>query len=300
MSFVRWVQELLGGGERLNVSRRFETETKLNSSNQAALYKVLDRKTAKIYALKISHPKLVSDYEARFAHLQKPSEGTIALKLKHANIVEAFETGETTGGEPFLLTEYFEGRGLHTHMESYPKLLDGQRLNLIRQIAGAIAEVHRQGFVHRDISPENFIVTYDGKAVKLADFTHTVPKGPEYLTADRRTGRDEYMAPELMKPQDADQKIDIFAFGVLAYQIMTGRMPWGSAASASSIARALRSAEDIKRHRPQIHPSLAAAIHSCLLAKPAERTGQLDDFLTRVRDLQTEDTMATGAGGVVR
>jgi serine/threonine-protein kinase len=195
--------------------------------------------------------------------------------------------------------EYFEGRGLHTHVETYPKLLEGQRLNLIRQLAGGIAEVHRQGFVHRDICPENFSVTYDGKLVKLMDFTHTVPKGPEYLTADRRTGRDEYMAPELMKPSEADLKIDVFAFGVMAYQICTGRLPWGAAASASSIARALRSAEDIKKYRPQIAPTLGAAIHSCLFAKPAERMASLDDFLTRIGDLRSEDAPAA-AGGVAR
>jgi serine/threonine protein kinase len=300
MSFVRWVQELMGGGERLNVRRRFETEAKILSSSQSAVYKVKERKTYKTFALKISHPKLTRDYEARFAHLNKPTEGAIAAQLKHPNIIETFEQGETTAGEPFLLMEYFEGRGLHTHVETYPKLLEGQRLSLIRQIAGAIAQVHRQGFVHRDICPENFTVTYDGKTAKLTDFTHTVPKGPEFLTADRRTGRDEYMAPELMKPQEADLKIDVFAFGVMAYQICTGHLPWGAAASASSIARALRTAEDIKKYRPQISPTLAGAIHSCLLAKPAERMANVDEFLTRIQDLKSEDAQPAGAGGVKR
>jgi serine/threonine-protein kinase len=295
MTFVRWVQELFGGGERLNVRRRFETESKLFSSSQSVIYKVMDRKTCKIYALKILSPKLVHDYEARFAHLEKPTEGAIAMRFKHPNIIETFECGETTGGEPYLVSEFFESRSLHTHIESYPKLLDGQRLNVIRQVAGAVAEVHRQGFVHRDVCPENFAISYDGKVVKLADFTHTVPKGPEYLTADRRTGRDEYMAPELMKPQDADLKIDIFSMGVMFYLICAGRFPWGSAASASSIARALRSAEDIKRYRPQIAPALAAAIHGCLTAKPAERMSSVDDFLSRIQQLQSEDSLAKGA-----
>src|SRR5262245_58148138 len=110
MSFVRWIQEMFGGGDRLNVRRRFETEGKLFSSSDASVHKVTERKTYKTFALKVSHPKVVHDYEARFAHLNKPPEGAIAAQLKHPNIVETFEHGETTEGEPYLLMEYFEGR----------------------------------------------------------------------------------------------------------------------------------------------------------------------------------------------
>ena len=274
--------------DRLNINRRFDVMAEIHAGETGKVYKVREKKTGEILALKVIWPKWQKSYQMRFDKLAAPSEPDIALGLEHSNLVETFEVGFTNAEEPYLLMEYCEGFNLDTLLKQRGDL-DGKRIPLLRQMAEGLRAVHQKGYIHRDVCPENFVISLALDRAKLLDFSLTVPNQSAYLVADPRSGRDAYMAPELMRPHETDQKIDIYAFGVTAFQLLTRRLPWDEDAGGTSIARAVRNATDIKKLRPKIQPQLARAIHSCLLPRKAERCATMDEFLEQLQGLKHED-----------
>lgn len=282
--------------DKLNVNRRFEELEKLSSSTKSTIKKVKDKKSGEIYALKILDPRARSSFEGRFEGLEKPSEEEIVDQVKNPNIIQTIEHGLTTRDEPYLLMEYFESRSLQSLVQYYQHEMDNQRVKLIRQAASAVGAVHKAGFLHRDICPEHFLVSKAG-VVKLIDFSVAIPLTAEFMAADPRTGREDYMAPEITRPKEADQRIDVFAFGVVAYQICSGKIPWDASMGASTVARAIRNPVDLHKLKPNLQPTLVGAIHSCLQQKPAERCRDMDQLLGMIRNLESEFVEEGAAGG---
>ena len=104
--------------------------------------------------------------------------------------------------------------------------MDGQRLVLLRQAAEAIASVHKAGFIHRDICPRNFVVSRDGDSLKLIDFGLTVPATAPFMAPGNRTGTANYMAPEVVRRRATSTRLDVFSFGVTAYELCAFALPW--------------------------------------------------------------------------
>src|SRR5581483_11417614 len=104
--------------------------------------------------------------------------------------------------------------------------LDGARTQILAQVADALEYMHQQKYIHRDICPRNVLVNEDGE-VKLIDFGLTVPYKPEFCKPGNRTGTPQYLAPEILKRQSTDHRVDLFSLGVTAYQTFTGHFPWG-------------------------------------------------------------------------
>ena len=183
-----------------------------------------DLRTGKVVGLKILDPQKTAAFEARFKGLNKPCEGEIAMQLKHPRIVETYEYGLTTEGRQYLVMEYLEGPNMNTALAARDPCLDGRRVRFIRQAAEAIAAVHEAGFIHRDICPRNFLLTNNREDLKLIDFGLTVPATRWFMQPGNRTGTPNYMAPELVRRRATDQRLDVFAFGVTAYEILHVRV----------------------------------------------------------------------------
>ena len=139
--------------------------------------------------------------------------------------VKTLEWGTTTGGRQFIVQEFVEGVMLHSLVSAKKPLPVEKRIDLVRQAATAIAAVHKAGFVHRDICPRNFILRPDGRLV-LIDFGLTVPDKPVFLQPGNRIGTPNYMAPEVVRRKQSDKRLDVFSFGVTAYEICTLDLPW--------------------------------------------------------------------------
>ena len=143
-------------------------------------------------------------------------------------------------------------------------------MHFIRQAAEAIAAVHAAGFVHRDVSPRNFLLAdRDKKELKLIDFGVSLPCQPQFQQPGVRTGNPNYMAPEIVRRKPTDQRVDVFAFGVSAYEICTGELPWLRGTTGMAAMSHDRPPTDILKYRPKLHPELAKAIHSCIEADVA-------------------------------
>lgn len=289
MGFLHQFKSLLRGG-KVDVAERFELLRAAISGTMSKFYMARDRQTDRVVGLKLLDPQKTAAFEARFKGLGKPSEGEILQQLAHPRIVKLYEHGLTTKNEPYLVMEFVEGPGLNSLVVGRSKQLDGQRVPLIRQAAEALAYLHKAGFIHRDVCSRNFIAAPDCQSLKLIDFGLTVPRTAAFQQPGNRTGTPNYMAPELVRRLKTDHRLDIFSFGVTAYELCTFEHPWEKGADGRiAIHRSNIPPADIRKYRPTTDPRLADAIHKCIEQDPQQRTGSLEEFLAAIADVEHED-----------
>ena len=170
-----------GGGKsggRIDLQKRFSMERTAFTGTMAKFVAAKDHENGgRVVGIKILDPEKVELFESRFRHLKKPSEGQIALKMHHPNIVETYEVGVSTKGEPLIIMEFIGGPSMQNIIvQKQEEHVAGKRLMLMRSMCQALKYVHNQGFIHRDICPRNFILLPGSKDVKLIDFGLTVPR----------------------------------------------------------------------------------------------------------------------------
>jgi serine/threonine-protein kinase len=283
MSLLTSLKSILRGG-RCDVASRFELLREAISGTMSEFYMARDRQTGNIVGLKILDAKKTADFEGRFKGLKKPSEGMIAISLDHPRIVKTFEHGITTTGQQYLVMEFIEGQGLNSLIIARSPLLARNRLRLIQQAAEAVAAVHQAGYIHRDVCPRNFVVSPDGQSLKLIDFGLTVPATAPFMQPGNRTGTPNYMAPELVRRQKTDARLDIFSFGVTAYEMCTHELPWERCADGlAAMSHATHPPVPILQRNPKLHPVLAKAISQCMEPAVNNRGPSMDHFLNQLR-----------------
>jgi serine/threonine protein kinase len=233
---------------RADIAKRFVLRGKTGQGSMSKVYQAYDSQLGRTICLKLLDKEKTSKFEERFKvqKLCKPSEGEICMSLRHPNIVVTYEHGLTFTGESYLVMEWIEGLGLNYLIETNSPQLKGNRVKYTLQLVNAIAYLHSQKYLHRDLCPRNIMVTNDG-TVKLIDFGLTIPYTPEFCRPGNRTGTADYLAPEIIKRMTTDIRVDVFALGVTAYEVFTGQLPW---------ERTLTSEETLRRHlnRPPRHP----------------------------------------------
>ncbi|MBN2581281.1 MAG: serine/threonine protein kinase [Pirellulales bacterium] len=281
-------------GRRTNVSTRFALLREGIQGTMSSFYMARDLRTNQIVGLKILDPKKNAEFEARFKGLEKPSEGEISAQLEHPRIVKTLEFGLTTQGEQYLVMEFLDGPTLHSALIGQDPAFEGRRVRFLREAAEAVAAVHAAGYIHRDICPRNFILTDEGEHVKLIDFGLTVPATKLFMQPGNRTGTPNYMAPELVRRRATDFRLDVFAFGVTAYEICTFELPWTRGTTGMAAMGHDKPPADIRQYRPQIHPLLAHAIHACIEPNVARRCPSMEKFLQMIHEVKHEDAEREG------
>jgi hypothetical protein len=197
-------------------------------------------------------------------------EARAAGKLLHPGIVTVFDVAHTEDGTPYIVMEYVRGTTLRELMKTGPL-----GLAEIRQISGEILDAlgyaHGHGVVHRDVKPANVLVTLDGK-VKIMDFGVAHIVGSELTRAEEVFGTLSYMAPEQLSKGTVDQRVDIFAFGVLLYEMTTGRLPF-TGDTIFAVAEALVDEEPAPVHEvnPDVPVALSEVVARCVRKAPEER-----------------------------
>jgi serine/threonine-protein kinase len=276
---------------RVDINERFEIMRKAVSGTMSKFYMARDRTTNQIVGLKIADHEKVEYFEARFKGLNKPSEGEIAYKLSHPNVVRTFEYGWTTGDTQYIVMEFVAGPGLHTVLNNRDAVIEGHRLRLVRQMGEALRYVHEQGFIHRDVCPRNYIYESKTGNVKLIDFGLTLPAKKEYMQPGNRTGTPLYMAPEVVRRRWTDQRLDIFALGVSAYQVCTYELPWpvSETTGKAALAHDTQKPRPITDYRPTLNHTLASAIMRCIEPKPNDRPQTVEQFLNTIRAVRQDD-----------
>ncbi len=210
---------------RVNLQKRFTIVSELGRGSMSRVYRAIDNETGRTVCLKIQLREKNAAAAARASGQEsRPLEGEMAIQLVHPNVVRTFEYGDSKQGEHYLVMEFIDGLSFQYIRESR-SARTAQKVELLAQAAEGLAAVHAAGFIHHDINPRNFLVNRE-HTVKLIDFGLTVPNTPAFCRPGNRTGTLQYMAPELLRREPIDERIDIFAFGVMAFELLTDRLPY--------------------------------------------------------------------------
>ena len=271
-----FLDKLLGRKAKVTpteITRRFELICRVGQGSMSRFFKARDTKTGRLVGLKILDKEKTRKYEARFpAEWHKPLEGEIAVGLDHPNLGKTYEWGETTEGDPFLVMEYLEGVNLSFLVDVQNAVMQQHRLNFMIQLGEGLAYMHSRQFIHRDLCPRNVMVTEPELVVKLIDFGLVVPNTPNFQAPGNRTGTAAYMAPELVRRQRTDARIDIYSYAMTCYEMFTRRHPWPEATSLEAVVQHLNQPPlEIQTLVPSIDPQVAAAIMKGLERDPAHR-----------------------------
>jgi serine/threonine-protein kinase len=230
-------------------------------------------------------------------------EATAAATFVHENVVRVHEVGQLAG-VPFLVRDYIEGVPLNAYVGDRAPTTYGPRIHILREIARTLADIHRGGLVHRDVKPSNVLIRRDG-AVRLLDFGvarrsidreagFTIPKSerapvPSGVPASSERppvlGTPAYMAPERFAQQGTSPVTDQFGWGVLAYELLAGRSPWGEGKRNLKPARVVKAilteSPPLLRHlAPEVAPKTEAVIARAMAKAPGARFPSMD-YLVR-------------------
>lgn len=293
MGFLSRLQSFFQSKE-VDVSKRFELLREAITGTMSQFYVARDMDSGKTVGLKLLDREKTQQFEARFKGLKKPSEGEIASAIKHPLIVDTFEYGVTSTRQPYLVMEFVKGINLHLLLLNRDPMIQGQRANIVRQMAEAIEAVHQAGYIHRDICPRNFIYNPETQSLKMIDFGLTVPATKEFMQPGNRTGTPQYMSPEVVRRRPTDQRLDIFSFGVSAYHVCSFELPWPSSESTGKVALSHDTHPPVPLLEvvPTLNRKLADIIMRCIEAVPDRRPADMATVARALRRIESDEEPA--------
>jgi eukaryotic-like serine/threonine-protein kinase len=256
---------------------QLEVKELIGQGGMGAVYLARQMALDRLIALKLVRPREADPtFAERFVR-----EAKAMARLNHPHVVAVFESGEA-GGLPYLVMEYVDGVTLRDAMRER-KLTPAEALAIVPQVCDALEYAHGQGIVHRDVKPENILIGRDGR-VKIADFglaKVTDPAGVSLTGTRQAMGTPHYMAPEQWeKPGEVDHRADIYALGVVLYELLTGELPIGRF--------------DPPSHKLRLDVRLDEVVLRALAKEPDRRYQHASDVKTAL------DGIRSGAGGWVR
>ncbi|MEU6066646.1 Stk1 family PASTA domain-containing Ser/Thr kinase [Streptomyces sp. NPDC047082] len=199
---------------------RYRVEARIAVGGMATVYRALDTRLDRVLALKVMHPTLAADgsFVERFIR-----EAKSVARLAHPNVVQVFDQG-TDGSYVYLAMEYVAGCTLRDVLRERGALQPRAALDILEPVLAALGGAHRAGFVHRDMKPENVLIGDDGR-VKVADFGLVRSVDTVTSTTGAVLGTVSYLAPEQIEHGTADPRVDVYACGVVLYEMLTGEKP---------------------------------------------------------------------------
>ena len=272
--------------EKIDLSKRFNLMSRVGQGSMSRVWKADDAMNGRFVAIKILDKEKTERYEARFPGLNKPTEADIALSLKHPNVVRTLECGWTLEDEMYLVMEYVEGSGLGLLVDLQSDQMRRYRLRYMIQIGEALSHFHANNWIHRDVCPRNIMITEDNHA-KLIDFGLTVPDTAAFRKPGNRTGTANYMAPELIKRQPTDSRIDVFSYAVTCFEMYTKRHPWDAALTLDAVLQHINLPPlQIIKLVPKMDSEIADIIMKGLETNPADRWQTVDEFVKALRSVE--------------
>ncbi|WP_306183457.1 Stk1 family PASTA domain-containing Ser/Thr kinase [Streptomyces sp. MK5] len=199
---------------------RYRVDARIAVGGMATVYRGLDTRLDRVLALKVMHPSLAADgsFVERFIR-----EAKSVARLDHPNVVQVFDQG-TDGSYVYLAMEYVSGCTLRDVLRERGALQPRAALDILEPVLAALGAAHRAGFVHRDMKPENVLIGDDGR-VKVADFGLVRAVDTVTNTTGAVLGTVSYLAPEQIEQGTADPRVDVYACGVVLYEMLTGGKP---------------------------------------------------------------------------
>jgi len=267
---------------------------KLGEGGMGVVYKAEDIRLKRLVALKFLPPHLKGTEEEQSRFQQ---EAQSAATLNHPNICTIHAIAEHEGRN-FIDMEYIDGETLRTKL---PATTISQAVAYATQIGEALHEAHSHGIVHRDIKADNIMVNTKGQ-IKVMDFGLAKLKGSLKLTkASSTVGTIAYMAPEQIQGDEVDARADIFSFGILLFEMLTGKLPFRGEHEAAAMYSILNEEpESVHKYREDAPPELDRIIKRALEKDPADRYQHADDMVSELRRTQKQTTPFARPSAVVQ
>lgn len=246
---------------------RYQLVSALARGGMATVWVGQDQLLDRRVAIKTLHPELSGDagLRTRFRH-----EAVAAARLSDPGIVATYDTGDDDG-VGYIVMEFVDGPNLRHVLDERGPLPIGEAAGIGREVASALDHAHRQGVIHRDVKPANVLVPPGGR-VKVTDFGIAKAGGSELTRTGTVVGTARYLAPEQLRGEPVDPRTDIYALGLVLYEMLTGELPFhGDTEMAISLARLSVSPAPVSIGRPDTPPGLARLVMACLALEPADR-----------------------------
>ena len=242
---------------------RFKIESKLGEGGFGAVYRGVQTGTGRVVAIKLLHPEMTRDKNvvARFRR-----EGQVLCNLRDAHTITTYDFDQTEDGTLFIAMELLEGRSLHDVFHSEAPVDWRRMIKIISECCSSLAEAHAQGIIHRDLKPENIHLekrSGNPEFVKILDFgiakvVHGDGFGrsdqPQLTATGQTLGTLEYMSPEQLMGKQLDGRSDVYGLGVVAYELMTGQLPFPDATGPAQLIAA--QLKKVPRMPSRVNPSV--------------------------------------------
>jgi serine/threonine protein kinase len=228
------------------LNNRFKVESKIGEGGFGAVYRGVQLATGRKVALKLLHPEMTKDENlvARFRR-----EGMVLCNLRDAHTITTYDFDQTPDGTLYIAMELLEGKSLHQVFHEQAPLEWKRMFKILIEMCSSLAEAHAQGIVHRDLKPENvYLESRPGNPefVKILDFgiakvmrgDSIDPQSPQLTATGQTLGTLEYMSPEQLMGKQLDGRSDVYALGVVAYEMITGRLPFPDAKGPAGLITA--------------------------------------------------------------
>lgn len=265
------------------IANRYQITNQIASGGMATVYLAKDLRLDRSVALKIIHAHLANDHDFREKFIQ---EAKISAKLSHSNLVNVYDQGQD-GEHVYLAMEYVPGMTLREGLTNMGALSADQALELYEQLLAGLSAAHQAGILHRDLKPENVLLADDGR-VKLADFG-LARKIADQTQASNLVGTVAYLSPELVTNGQVDARSDVYAAGIMLFELVTGRQPFkGEQAVQIAVQHASNSVPAPSSINQQIPEMIDDLVLWSTERDPADRPIDATELLAAVKQARRQ------------
>jgi serine/threonine protein kinase len=264
-------------------AQRYEIIEELGKGGMGRVYKAYDKKINEVVALKLIRPEISTDENtiARFNN-----ELRLARKISHRSVCRMYDLGEE-GLSRFITMEYVPGEDLKRFIKRSGGLTVGKAVSIARQVCEGLAEAHHLGIIHRDLKPQNIMIDSEGNT-KILDFgIARFLEGEGMTTQGVMIGTPDYMSPEQAELEDVDQRADIYALGVILFEMVTGRVPFqGKTPLSIAMKHKSQAPPDPQDLNTQVPDDLSRVILRCLAKEKSQRYQSAQELLADLENTE--------------
>jgi len=267
---------------------RFQIQNHMAQGGMSNIYRAFDLVSKKDVVIKVPDQSMIGD-PAQFERFQREME--VARQLDHPAILRGLFAGQYNR-IPYLVTEMINGISLRKVVETSAPMAPEKAVELIIKIADGMAYCHDHDVVHRDLKPENILISDEGQPV-IMDFGLALTKSAHRVTYSNLSatmGTPDYMAPEQVEGQRGDARTDIYALGIILYEMLIGQPPFTGDNNMAVMAQRLTGdAPRLDKKRSEVDPHLAAVVARALQRDPKERYADMRAFIAALEHPETAD-----------
>lgn len=272
------------------LGERYRLERRVGQGGMSAVYLATDLRLRRPVAVKMIHSHLADDaeFQRRFE-----DEATAVARLRHAGIVQVYDFNHHDDIW-YMVMEFIEGWTLESYRaelaERNEKMTLAQTVSLIANVCRAVDYAHQEGIIHRDLKPANIMIRPSGTPVLMDFGIAKMVRASQKTITGMVIGTVSYMAPEQIKGEQIDHRVDIYALGVLLFELLTGRRPFEAESNIAAMQKHLTEPPpDLREFDANLPPELIAAVEKAMAKEPTERFSRAIDFAEVLEQIEIEN-----------